>query len=453
MQESEKIVRILRTLIRDEPGYLGKLASAIGQAGANIGDITKLRVAGSYNVREFELYLENDRHLERVLEAVRRLEGIEVDAVSDPVLEVHRGGKLRMRSTVPLERLSDLRKIYTPGVATVCHEIQRDPELVYRYTSLGQTVAIITNGTAVLGLGNIGVHAGLPVMEGKAVLFDRLAGLSGVPILIPTRDVRSFCDTVIQISPSFGAIQLEDIAAPECFEIEARLSAELPIPVMHDDQHGTAVVVLAALFNAARAIDVELEGLVVGMIGLGAAGIGIARLLGAYGVKELLGTDVRREAVRRLEELGGRGVGLEELMERSAVVVAITGKPGLIRAEWIRPGQMIFALSNPTPEISPARALEAGAAFAADGRSLNNALGYPGIFKGALAARARTIDDAMKITAARIISQYAEPGELVPSLLNRDVHEAVAEAVEHTARHGTPAPAAPPPEPVKPGGA
>jgi malate dehydrogenase (oxaloacetate-decarboxylating) len=450
VQESEKKVRILRALIRDEPGYLGRLATAIGQAGANIGDITKLRVAGQYNVRELELYLDSERHLERVLEEVRRLEGIEIDAVYDPVLEVHRGGKLRMRSTVPVERLSDVRKVYTPGVAAVCQEIQREPELVYRYTSLGHTVAIVTNGTAVLGLGNIGVHAGLPVMEGKAVLFDRLVGISGVPILIPTREVQTFCDTVVQIAPSFGAIQLEDIAAPECFEIEARLCAELPIPVMHDDQHGTAVVVLAALLNAARAIDVQIEGLVVGLVGLGAAGLGIARLLHAYGVKELCGTDLRRDAVRRLEEIGGRGAGLEEVMERSTAVVAITGRPGLIPAEWIRPGQIVFALSNPSPEISPARALQAGAAFAADGRSLNNALGYPGIFKGALAARARTIDDTMKIAAARTIAQYAEPGELVPALLDRDVHQAVADAVEQAAREASPPPLPAPPERVVP---
>jgi malate dehydrogenase (oxaloacetate-decarboxylating) len=452
VQESEKKVRILRALIRDEPGYLGRLATAIGDTGANIGDITKLRAAGPYNVREFELYLDSERQLDRVLDAVRRLEGIELDAVFDPVLEVHRGGKLRMRSTVPVERLSDVRKIYTPGVATVCHEIQRDPELVYRYTALGHTVAIITNGTAVLGLGNIGVHAGLPVMEGKAVLFDRLAGLSGVPILIPTRDVQTFCDTVIQIAPSFGAIQLEDIAAPECFEIEARLCAELPIPVMHDDQHGTAVVVLAALLNAARAVDVKLENLSVGLIGLGSAGLGIARLLRGYGVKELWGTDLRRDAVRRLEDLGGRGAGLEEVMERASAIVAITGKPGLIRAEWIRAGQIVFALSNPTPEISSTRALEAGAAFAADGRSLNNALAYPGIFKGALAARARSIGDAMKIAAARTIAEYAEPGELVPSLLDRDVHDAVAEAVAEAAR-GASRPAPAPPQPVEPSGA
>ncbi|MCZ6462698.1 MAG: NAD-dependent malic enzyme, partial [Proteobacteria bacterium] len=178
---NEKKVRILRAAIRDEPGYLGRLAQTIGDAGVRIGDIVKVRAAGEYNVRELELYVESDAQLELLLAAIARVDGLETEYVYDPVLEVHRGGKIRMRSTVPVDRLGDVRKIYTPGVATVCGEIQRDPEKVYQYTSLGNTVAIVTNGTAVLGLGNIGVHAGLPVMEGKAVLFDRLVGLSGVP--------------------------------------------------------------------------------------------------------------------------------------------------------------------------------------------------------------------------------------------------------------------------------
>ena len=300
--------------------------------------------------------------------------------------------------------------------------------------SLGNTVAIVTNGSAVLGLGNIGVHAGLPVMEGKAVLLDRLVGLSGVPILIPSRDPRTVIETVIQIAPSFGAIQIEDVAAPECFEIENRLVEELPMPVMHDDQHGTAVVVLAALLNALRSTGGKLEALSIGLLGLGAAGTGISRLLRAYGVKDQVGADLRREALRRFEDLGGRPASLERTLEEADVVIATTGRPGLIPAEKVRPGQIILALSNPDPEISPQIALQSGAAFAADGRSVNNALGFPGIFRGALAARARRINDAMKIVAAEVIARYAEPGELVPQLLDPDVHMAVAEAVEQAAR-------------------
>ncbi len=434
MRGGPKKVRILRALIRDQPGHLGKLAQAIGDAGASIGDITKLRVAGEFIVREFELYLDDEAQIEKLRRIVDGLEGITIDSVRDPVLDVHRRGKIAMRSTVPVERIGDLQMIYTPGVATVCLEIQAHPEKVWDYTALGRTVGIVTNGTAILGLGNIGVHAGLPVMEGKAVLFDRLAGLSGIPILLPTRDVRSFVETVIQIAPSFGAILLEDVAAPECFEIERLLSDALPIPVMHDDQHGTAVVVLAALLNATRLTGVALEDTVVGVVGLGAAGIGISRLLLAYGVKGIVGTDIRQEAMARLGALGGQTGDLARVMGEGQVVVATTGRPGLITPNLVRPGQIILALSNPTPEIEAPVAREAGAIFAADGRAVNNALGFPGLFRGALEARARRIDDAMKIAAAEAIAAFAEEGELVPAVLNPDVHQAVAEAVEDAAR-------------------
>jgi malate dehydrogenase (oxaloacetate-decarboxylating) len=438
--QTEKKVRILRAMIRDEPGYLGRLAQTIGATGANIGDIVKIRSTGDFNVREFELYLDSEEQLQLVLDEIRRLDGIEVDSVSDPVLELHRGGKIRMRSVVPVERLGDVRKLYTPGVATVCLEIQQHPDRVYDYTALGRTVAIVTNGTAVLGLGNIGVQASLPVMEGKAVLLDRLIGLSGIPILIPTRDVATFVDTVVQIAPSFGAIKLEDVGAPECFEIEEQLESQLPIPVMHDDQHGTAVVMLAALMNAAAKTEVSLGQLSIGLIGLGAAGFGIARLLSAYGVKEVMGADPNRGARQRLESIGGTATDFAGVMSRADVVIATTGRPGLIQSSDVRPGSMVFALSNPNPEIHPSAALEAGAIFAADGRSVNNALGFPGIFRGALDARARCIDDAMKVAAAETIASFAEPGELIPALLNLDVHQAVAEAVTGAAQASGAAP-------------
>jgi malate dehydrogenase (oxaloacetate-decarboxylating) len=428
-----KKVRIVRALIRDQPGYLGKLALAIGDVGASIGDITKIRVAGESIVREFELYIDDDRQIEKLRELAAGLEGIAIDSVRDPVLDLHRRGKIQMRSTVPVERIGDLQMIYTPGVATVCLEIQAHPEKVWDYTALGRTVGIVTNGTAILGLGNIGVHAGLPVMEGKSVLLDRLAGLSGIPVLLPTRDVRSFVETVIQIAPSFGAILLEDVAAPECFEIERQLVEALPIPVMHDDQHGTAVVVLAALLNATRLTGTALDDLVVGVVGLGAAGIGISRLLMGYGVKGIVGSDIRQDAMARLEALGGQTGDLARVMAEAQVVVATTGRPGLITQNLVRPGQIILALSNPVPEIEPRLAREAGAIFASDGRAVNNALGFPGLFRGALAARARRFDDRMKIAAAEAIAQFAEEGELVPSVLHPDVHLAVAAAVEDAA--------------------
>ncbi len=433
MRGGPKKVRILRALIRDQPGHLGKLAQALGEVGANIGDITKLRIAGEFTVRDFEIYFDEDAQLERLRQIVATIDGITIESVRDPVLDVHRHGKIRMRSTVSVERIGDMRMIYTPGVATVANEIFAHPEKVWDYTALGRTVAIVTNGTAVLGLGNIGVHAGLPVMEGKAVLLDRFAGLSGIPILIPTRDPRTFVDTVTQIAPSFGAIQLEDIAAPECFEIERRLVETLPIPVMHDDQHGTAVVVLAALLNATRLSGIALDDLVVGVVGLGAAGLGISRLLLSYGVKGVVGSDINQDAMRRLESMGGEAGDLARVMAEGQAVIATTGRPGLITQNLVRPGQVILALSNPVPEIEPQLARDAGAALAADGRSVNNALGFPGLFRGALEARARRFTDPMKIAAAKVIAQFAEEGELVPSVLHPDVHHAVAEAVVEAA--------------------
>jgi malate dehydrogenase (oxaloacetate-decarboxylating) len=437
---SEKRVRILRAMMRDEAGYLGRLATALGDEGVRIGEIVRVRATGDYLVRDLELYLDSDEQLESVLQRVGKLEGVTAQAVFDPVLELHRGGKIRTRATVPLETIGDLRKIYTPGVAGVCNEIQAHPEKVWDYTALGRTVAIVTNGTAILGLGNIGVHAGLPVMEGKAVLLDRLVGLSGIPILIPTRQARTFVDTVIQIAPSFGAIKIEDVAAPECFEIEERLDRELPIPVMHDDQHGTAVVVLAALLNATEQTGERLKHLTVGLIGLGAAGTGIGRLLQSFGVKRLVGADINQEAMRRFEKTGGEPTDLAGVMREGDVIIATTGVPGLIPADLVRERQIVLALSNPNPEIRPQVALHAGARFAVDGRSVNNALGFPGIFRGALDARARRINEAMKLAAARKIAEFAEPGEIVPPLLDLAVHEAVAHVVEEAARASGAAP-------------
>jgi malate dehydrogenase (oxaloacetate-decarboxylating) len=436
----DKKVRILRAMIADEAGYLGSLATALGDEGVRIGDIVRVRAGPDYLVRDLEIYLDSDRQLEAVLLRLSSLKGIAVQAVYDPVLELHRGGKIQMRSTVPLEKIGDLRKIYTPGVAAVCQEIHAHPEKVWDYTALAKNVAIVTNGTAILGLGNIGVHAGLPVMEGKSVLLDRLAGLSGFPILIPTRDPTTFTETVIQIALSFGAIHIEDVAAPECFEIEERLDRELPIPVMHDDQHGTAVVVLAALLNATDGTGDRLRELSVGIVGLGAAGMGIGKLLRSFGVKAIVGTDINQEAMRRFQGIGAKTTDLHGVMQEARVVITTTGVPGLIEPKEIRSGQIILALSNPYPEITPTAALQAGAAFAVDGRSVNNALGFPGIFQGALAARARTINNAMKVEAARAIAQFAEPGELVPSLLNTDVHQAVSEAVANAARASGAAP-------------
>ncbi len=432
-KNSDKIVRTLRVRILDQPGYLGKLATAIGAEGGNIGDIAFVQSGLTHNTRDVTIYIDNEEHLQKILGAVGKQEGINIIEVIDPVLERHQGGKIAVKSTVALETLSDARKIYTPGVANVCRIISDNLEKAYDYTAINNTVAIVTNGTAILGLGDIGPVAGMPVMEGKAVLFDKLAGISGVPILLKTKDVNEFVQTVLQISPGFGAIKLEDVAAPECFEIERRLDEALDIPVMHDDQHGTAVVVLAALINACKYSGVSTKNEIVGVIGLGAAGMGISNLLQSYGIKKLMGSDLRQEAMEMQRAIGGEPASLPKIMEKSNIVIATTGCPNLIKPEMVRRGQIILAMSNPNAEIQPEAALAAGAAFAADGRSVNNALGFPGIFRGALDARATTINHRMKLAAARAIAERAPEGEIVPNFLDLEVHQAVAKAVERAA--------------------
>ncbi|MCL5967002.1 MAG: ACT domain-containing protein [Deltaproteobacteria bacterium] len=429
----DKIVKTIRLMILDKPGYLGKVASAIGGAGGNIGDIRLVGFGLEYNTRDITVFVDDERQLEQVLEDVGKVDGVIISDIIDPVLELHKGGKIGVKSRVPIDGISTVRKIYTPGVAKVCKLIQRKPDLAYEYTSIGNTVAIVTNGTAILGLGDIGAVPGMPVMEGKAVLFDALVGINGVPILIQSKDTEEIIRTVAAIAPTFGAIKLEDIKAPECFEIEDRLNEMLDIPVMHDDQHGTAVVVLAALLNASKYVGMMVKNDVVGMVGLGAAGMGISKLLMAYGVRKMLGTDINPTANEIFAAAGGKAGSLEEIMAGSDIVICTTGVPGLLSKEMIRKGQVILALSNPRPEIDPEDARSAGASFAADGRGVNNALAFPGLFRGALNARARKINNRMKIAAARTISASAEAGELVPSILNPDLHAKVAEAVERAA--------------------
>lgn len=429
-KNADKLVKTLKVLIKDAPGYLGKLCTAIGNEGGSVGEIETVSLGLTHNTRDISVYVDDDTHLRQILRAVTQLEGIIVIEVVDEVLRRHLGGKIGVKSRYPLETIADLRKVYTPGVASVCRLIEADREKAYEYTSIANTVAIVTNGTAILGLGAIGPVAGMPVMEGKAVLMERLAGINGVPILLDALEVDRFVEVVRAIAPTFAAINLEDVAAPDCFEIERQLQEALEIPVMHDDQHGTAVVVLASLLNACRLAKISLLDQAVGIIGLGAAGTGISRLLLSYGVKQLLGSDLKPEAMKRLEEAGGRRGALEEVMAVANIVVATTGHPALIKPEMVRKGQVILALSNPNPEIRPEEALAAGAAFATDGRYVNNALAFPGLFRGALDARARKIDNAMKIAAAEAIAAKAPEGELVPGLLDIEVHRAVAAAVE-----------------------
>jgi malate dehydrogenase (oxaloacetate-decarboxylating) len=298
---------------------------------------------------------------------------------------------------------------------------------------IGRSVAICTNGTRVLGLGDIGPVASMPVMEGKAVFYHQLAGISAMPILIDARDVDTFVETVVRIAPTFGGIHLEDISAPECFEIETRLIEALDKPVMHDDVHGTAVVTLAAVFVACRHAGLTLEEEVVGQIGLGAAGFGIAALMVDAGARRVLGSDPNPLSHERAEKKGIEIADMETVMREADIVIATTGRPGLIDPGMVREGQVILALTNPYPEIDAEVAVEAGAAFAADGTSVNNVLGYPGIFRGALLSGAEEINLPMKLAAAETIASLATGSELVPDALDSRVHEQVADSVREAA--------------------
>ena len=345
------------------------------------------------------------------------------------VFEPHRG-KIEMRSRVAISTQQILRDIYLPQVAPTCLAIREAPEKAFDFTYIGRAVAIVTDGSAVPGLGNIGPRAGLPVIEGKAALLAALVGISGIPILIESGAVDHFVDVVCSIAPSFGAILLEDISAPRCFEIEQKLRARLPIPVLHDDQHATAVVVLAALLNATRQTGATLDALTVGMVGLDAAGLGIARLLHAHGVKQLLGTDLRAEAMGRLAQLRGHRESLERILARADVLVFTTGAKELMAPEGIRAGQIIFALSNSDPDIDSLTALAAGAAIAADSKSINNVLCFPGLLDGALRARARAFTDEMLMAAASALAAAAPAGQLLPDPLEPSVHAQVSQAVQ-----------------------
>ena len=376
---------------------------------------------------------------------------------SDPVFDLHRGGKLAVASTVPLNSREDLSLAYTPGVAEVCRAIAADESLVHEYTWVSHTVAVVTDGSAVLGLGNIGPRAALPVMEGKAVLFKQFGGVDAVPICLDTQDVEEIIKAVTQLAPSFGGINLEDISAPRCFEIERRLDEALPIPVFHDDQHGTAIVVLAALRNAAQLLDRKLCDLRVTVSGAGAAGVAVTNMLIAGGVNagDVVVCDSRgilhsgrsdvgaaKAALAAATNAAGRTGGITEALRGADVLIGVSG--GAIPEEAVAgmaPNAIVFALANPTPEVPPEVAGRY-AAIVATGRSdfpnqINNVLAFPGVFRGALDAHATRVTERMKVAAAEaiagVVADTLSVDAIVPSALDPRVAPAVAAAVRAAA--------------------
>jgi malate dehydrogenase (oxaloacetate-decarboxylating) len=415
-------------------GMLARVCRAIADGDGLIGDVQTVSVGPERSIRDVNVEVRDVEQAHRLAEILDSLDEVAVLHHHDRAIGRHEGGKIRVEPRIEVHTLQDLRDVYTPGVARVCAAIRDDPRQAARYTWIGRTVAICTNGSRVLGLGDIGPVASMPVMEGKALFYTAFTDLNAVPILIDQATPDGFVRAVLDIAPGFGAIHLEDIRVPECFEIEARLVDALDKPVMHDDVHGTAVTALAATLTACTQLNRALDAQVVGQIGLGAAGFGIASLLREAGARTVIATDPDRTAQAHAGAHGIEIVDFDSLMARANIVIATSGVPGLIGSEQIREGQVVLALSNPEPEIAPSVALRAGAAFAADGAAVNDALGFPGIFLGALSCGARTISTRMLIAAARALARLTRQTHLVPDPLDRRVHQEVARAVADAAR-------------------
>jgi malate dehydrogenase (oxaloacetate-decarboxylating) len=440
-----------------KPGSLGRVATAIGEAGGNISALDIVEVVGDRIVRDITVFAVDDGHVQTMRNALDQVEGIVVLDVRDRVFLMHEGGKIEVRSKIPLQNRDDLSMAYTPGVARVCNAIAAEPARVHELTIKKNTVAIVTDGTAVLGLGNIGPEASLPVMEGKALLFKEFAGIDAFPICLRVDNADELVEAVQRLEPVFGGINLEDVAAPRCFEVEERLKASLDIPVFHDDQHGTAVVVLAALTNALKVVDKKMEDLKVVMAGVGAAGVAITKILLEAGVGNVIGVDRKGAIYEGRADLDAskqwfaehtnpemRKGSLHEVMPGADVFVGVSG-PGLLLRDDLRAmhsDPIVFALANPDPEITPEQA-EGLVAVMATGRSdyanqINNVLCFPGIFRGALDAGAKTITEGMKLAAAEAIAaavpdEELSPGYIVPSVFNKRVVELVAAAVSEAA--------------------
>ncbi len=441
------------------PGMLGRITSAIGEAGGDASAIDVVSTSSGLMVRDFTINARSIEHGEEVAKAVAAVEDVTIRTVSDPTFLLHLGGKIEMRSKVPANTRDDMSKAYTPGVGRVCMAIHNDPEAVWTLTGKGHTVAVVSDGSAVLGLGNIGAAASLPVMEGKALLFKEFGGVDAWPIVVDTQDTEEIIELVKAIAPGFGGINLEDISAPRCFEIEERLRKELDIPVFHDDQHGTAVVVLAGLINALKLTGKRPQDLKVAVAGAGASGTACTKIMLSYGVRNIVGFD-RQGALSRQRDYEGNtmkewfakntnpddfGGSLEEGLKDADVFLGLAG-PGLVTPEQVATmtdDAIVFALSNPDPEIWP-EDVPSNVRVMATGRTdypnqVNNSLCFPGLFAGVLDVRAREINDEMKIAAAQAIADVIPDNAvsedfIIPSVFDERVALNVAEAVAEKAQ-------------------
>jgi malate dehydrogenase (oxaloacetate-decarboxylating) len=447
----------LRLKFKNQIGMLGQITSAIGKVGGDIGAIDIVSVDRGVITRDITVNTRDEEHTVQIVEAVRKIPEVQVVHLSDRTFLLHLGGKIEIANRIPIKTRDDLSRVYTPGVARVCQAIQEDKTKAFSLTIKKNSVAVITDGSAVLGLGNIGPEAAMPVMEGKAMLFKEFAGIDAYPICLTTQDPDEIVETVQRIATGFGGINLEDISSPRCFEIERRLKKSLDIPVFHDDQHGTAVVVLAALLNAVKIVKKKLENLKVVVNGVGAAGVSVTDILLSSGVKKIIGSDkegilysgrramnpIMRQYARRTNPERVKGK-LEDALVGADVFIGVS-VGGVLNAAAIKKmarDPIVFALANPTPEIMPEET-EGIVRIMATGRSdypnqINNVLAFPGIFRGALDVRASEINDAMNLAAAHAIASVIRKDELsedyiIPGVFNRKVAKVVAQAVSKVA--------------------
>ena len=447
----------LRVSLQRVPGTLGRLTSALGAAGALLDAIDIIENPGDVIVRQIQVETRGEAHGHEVVEAARAVDGVELLSVSDRVFDRHLGGKIEVTPKFAVNTRDDLSMAYTPGVGRVCTAIAEQPELVWDYTIKKNSVAVLTDGTAVLGLGDIGAEVAMPVMEGKAMLFKQLANVDAYPVCVRTSGVEELVAVGKAIAPGFGGINLEDVAAPVCFEVERRLQEELDIPVFHDDQHGTAIVSLAALYGAAEVVGKKLEDLNVVFLGMGAAGVACVKLWQYAGVGNFIGCDrhgivsrdrtdlnAEKRSIAETTNVDDRRGGLEEALVGADVLVGVSG-PGLVKPEWVAkmaPKAIVFAMANPIPEIMPEE-MPDNVAVVATGRSdyanqINNVLVFPGLFRGLLDSRARSVDMSMKVAASRALADIvaldgASRDYIVPSIFDARVVPAVAQAVKKAA--------------------
>jgi malate dehydrogenase (oxaloacetate-decarboxylating) len=440
------------------PGMLGKITSAIGEAGGSAQGVDVVQTSKSEMVRDFTINTSGHDHAIRVVDAIKSVEDVKVRSVSDQTFLLHVGGKIEMMSRVPVTTRDDMSKAYTPGVGRVCMAIYEDPAAVWALTGKGHTVAVVSDGSAVLGLGDIGAAASLPVMEGKALLFKEFGGVDAWPIVLDTNDTEEIISIVKALAPGFGGINLEDISAPRCFEIEDRLRAELDIPVFHDDQHGTAVVVLAGLINALKIVDKKPEDLKIVVAGVGAAGTACTKILQSYGVSNIIGFD-RQGALNRGRDYGDNTMkqwyadntnpdnfngNLAEGLVGADMLLGLAG-PGIVSTDDLSKmtsDAIVFALSNPDPEIWPEE-IPDNVRVMATGRTdypnqVNNSLCFPGLFRGVLDVRASTINDEMKVAAAIAIAgvipdSHISEDFIIPSVFDKNVAKRVSRGVAKVA--------------------